>query len=284
MIEIRVPATSANLGPGFDVMGLAIDRYNTFGFLHGEGGTQEESLVHVAFNRVYTYLGKAPEPVMIQIKGDVPASRGLGSSATCIVGGIKGADEILGNPLTDDEILQLATEIEGHPDNVAPAIFGGLVVSVMDEGKIHWSQVPIRNQYDFIALVPDFSLSTEKAREVLPEKIPYGDGIHNVGRASLLLTALVTGQDHLLRTGLQDRLHQPYRGELIPGFDRISKAVYQMGALGCYLSGAGPTIMALAKKDDDEFLKSLGEFMESEFPRWNVYPHNVENIGAKRIL
>ncbi len=279
MIKVKVPATSANLGPGFDVMGLALDRYNIFTFAENRIGS-EENLIYRSYKRVFEYLGSPIIPVKIHVDENIPQARGLGSSAACIVGGIMGANEILGNPLDKDEILKLATEIEGHPDNVAPAIYGGLIVSVMEGEKIHTGKLPIKNELNFIALVPNFKLSTSEARRVLPKQINYEDGIYNVSRASILLTALVTGDDSLLKLGLQDKFHQPYRGRLIPGFDHIIAAMNERGALGCYLSGAGPTIMCLGKAEDTQLVKDIKDFMRIKYPDWKVFVHRVEELGA----
>lgn len=279
MIKVIVPATSANLGPGFDVLGLAIDRYNIFTFVES-AESKEENLIYKSYRRVFEYLGKPLIPVKIQVNDNIPIARGLGSSAACIVGGIMGANEILGKPLDKEDILKLATEIEGHPDNVAPAIYGGLVVSVMEGDKIHIAKLPIKNKLNFIALVPNFELSTSKAREVLPKRIDFKDGIYNVSRVSILLTALATGDSGLIKLGLQDKFHQPYRGKLIEGFDEIISAVNQKGALGCYLSGAGPTIMCIGPGEDNRLIKDIQEYVKDEYPAWEVFVHKVDNIGA----
>lgn len=279
MIKVKVPATSANLGPGFDVLGLAIDRYNIFTFVES-AESKEENLIYKSYRRVFEYLGKPLIPVKIQVNDNIPIARGLGSSAACIVGGIMGANEILGKPLDKEDILKLATEIEGHPDNVAPAIYGGLVVSVMEGDKIHIAKLPIKNKLSFIALVPNFELSTSKAREVLPKRIDFKDGIYNVSRVSILLTALATGDSGLIKLGLQDKFHQPYRGKLIEGFDEIISAVNQKGALGCYLSGAGPTIMCIGPGEDNRLIKDIQEYVKNEYPAWEVFVHKLDNIGA----
>jgi len=279
MIKVKVPATSANIGPGFDVLGLAIDRYNIFSFVEADV-INEENLIYKSYRRVFEYLGKSPTPVKIHVDGNIPMARGLGSSAACIVGGIMGANEILGNPLTKEEILKLATEIEGHPDNVAPAIYGGLVVSLMEGKKIHIAKVPIKNKLNFIALVPNFELSTAKAREVLPRQIDLKDGIYNASRLSFLLTALVTGDNSLIKLGLHDRFHQPYRAKLIEGFDEIVTAVNEIGVLGCYLSGAGPTIMCIGDGEDYKLIEAIQEFIKTTYPNWEVFVHQLDDTGV----
>lgn len=279
MIRIKVPATSANLGPGFDVMGLAIDRYNIFSFIESEKEL-EDNLIYYSYKKVFQDLGEDIIPVEIKVEENLPRARGLGSSATCIVAGIMGANEILGRPLDKEEILKMATEIEGHPDNVAPAIYGGLVVSLMDKDKIYTGKVPIKNDLEFIALVPDFQLETTRARSVLPKTIPLGDGIYNVGRASMLITALVTGDNRLIKIGLGDKFHQSPRGKLIKGFDHITSKAYECGALGSYLSGAGPTIMTIVEEGDSDFKVKIESFINQNHPGWKVYTHKLNKCGA----
>ncbi len=283
MIKIKVPATSANLGSGFDALGLAIDKYNTFTFSSGIGSTEVGSLVHLAYNKVFEWLKRDPEPVGIEIQADIPMARGLGSSASCIVGGVMGANEVLGCPLSKEELLKIATELEGHPDNIAPALYGGMVVSVMQDGEVYFVKVPVKNEYNYTVLVPDFHLSTEKARAALPKVIPYTDGVFNVGRATLLLAAMTIGQDELIKIGLEDKLHQQYRGDLIPGFSHITEKMDEFGVLGCYLSGAGPSIMCMMKKEDRETEHKITQFMLEKYPNWKIYHQSLEHVGALRI-
>ena len=284
MIEIRVPATTANLGPGFDVLGLAIDRYNTFTFSASEkSNLPEDHLVYKAYQYTFKSLGKPVVEVNIDVKGDIPISRGLGSSAACIVGGIMGANAMLGDLLDKDEILKLATEIEGHPDNVSPAIFGGLMISVMDQDRILTNKMPIQNSLKFVAIVPDFELSTEMARGVLPKVIRHKEGIYNVARVSLLLSAFATGRMDLIKEGLNDRLHVPYRSALIPGYQNVVDRAYEAGAIGCFLSGAGPTIMCMIDGDASGFVKELETFLRMNYPGWNIFEHEIDQMGAVRL-
>lgn len=281
MIQIRVPATSANIGPGFDTLGIALDRYNSFFIKRVERvDFKNDNLVYRSYRKVFELLDKPLVEVEIDIDTDIPVSRGLGSSAACIVGGVMGANEILGRPLSKEEILEIATMIETHPDNVAPAIYGGLVTSVMDGDKVYSCQVAIKNNLEFITLVPNFKLSTKLARGVLPETIAYKDGVYNVGRVALLIAALTGGRDDLLVQAFKDRLHQPYRGSLIQGFDDIRNFANNNGALGVYLSGAGPTIMCVSNRADLEFRNKIKEYMGKEYPAWMVYLHSLDEIGA----
>ena len=284
MIKIKVPATSANLGPGFDVLGLALDLYNTFVFEKTEKAMGRDTLVHEAYLKVFSYLEIDPIPVEIKIQGEIPMSRGLGSSSACIVGGLLGANELLGNPLPLEKILLLATELEGHPDNVAPALLGGLVASVETKGKIYTKKIPVKHPYQLMTLIPEFPLSTEKARSVLPKVLSYEAGVHNVGRAILLTAALLTGEDDSLALGMEDQMHEPFRGELIEGFQEVKTSVGKLGALATCLSGAGPTILAIVKEEDEETVERIKEYMKRSFPTWQVGVHHLEEKGARRIL
>lgn len=282
MLKIRVPATSANLGPGFDSLGMALDMYNYYTFDQGQG--EEDNLVHEAYRNTFQKLGKDYIPVKISIEAEIPISRGLGSSAACIVGGIMGALGMMNLELDKGLILELATEMEGHPDNVAPAIFGGLITSVLENGKVYTNNINIDSNYRFLAIIPDYTLSTALSRSVLPKEIPFKDGTSNISRVSLLISSLINGRDDLIRIGIQDKLHQQYRGQLIQGFDDVIDNAYNLGALGCYLSGAGPTIMCITRKGNFEFHEKVKGFIESNYPDWKYRTCNLENLGASLVL
>jgi homoserine kinase len=281
VIRINVPATSANLGPGFDTLGIALNRCNSFYIEEVDDiDFVNENLVYRSYRKVFEILDKHHIKVEIGIDTDIPMSRGLGSSAACIVGGVMGANEMLGGILSKEEILEIATMIETHPDNVAPAIYGGLVTSVMEGESVYSCKVPIKNKLEFITLVPDFKLSTTLAREVLPKTIPHRDGVFNVGRVALLVAALSTGRDDLLIQAFKDRLHQSYRGDLILGFDEIVSFANHNGALGTYLSGAGPSIMCISNYNNIEFKDNIESYLEKHYPGWLVHSHLVDEIGA----
>lgn len=290
MIKVQVPATSANLGPGFDTLGLALNLYNTFTFQEIPEGLEitgceakfanENNLVYTSMLKTFNRIGYSINGMKVDIKTDIPVSRGLGSSATCILGGVIGANKIAGSPLTKDEILELATEIEGHPDNIAPALFGGLVVSVMEREKIFYNQINVSKGIKFVALIPDFTLSTRDARHVLPSSVSYGDAIYNIGKVSLLLSALSNGRHDLVKIGIKDKLHQPYRGKLIPRFEEILNKCDEMGSLGVFLSGAGPTIMALIDDQDTSFTEEIQEYLKSIDYNWDVKELELNLSGA----
>lgn len=261
MITIRVPATTANLGPGFDCIGLALDLWNEVQFeaddqityrVTGEGASQLDNqpnnLLVEAFLRVYELCGRDAKGAAIRSQNQIPPSSGMGSSAAALVAGIFGANELLGRPLNQADMLKLATELEGHPDNVAPALLGGLVVSVMNEGEI------LSRRYEVPTLTavivkPEVDWPTRVARAVLPVSVSRADAIFNIGRTALVVDALRSGDLDLLRKAMDDRLHQPYRLERIPGGKAAFEAARRFGAAA--LSGAGPSILCFVESGQE---------------------------------
>lgn len=289
-VKIRVPATSANLGPGFDVAGLALTLYNTFTFELNEGGlniagcpTQfcnEDNLTYQAFKEAAEYCGLEYKGVNIDCVSRVPYTRGLGSSSTCIVAGIVGAFAFKDKAEDRQEILELATKIEGHPDNVAPAIFGGLTVSVMEKDNVLTLNIPVKHEYRFVTLIPPFTLSTEQSRKVLPQTLDRKDAVTNVSHLALVVASLINGYDEGLKLGFKDRLHQPYRGGLIRGYDQIMKLLdNDENVLGCYLSGAGPTLMAVIKEEDKMGVVRIKEELGSLLNDWDVVKLELDHRG-----
>lgn len=288
-VKVKVPATSANLGPGFDVAGLAVTLYNTFTFeLIDEGleitGCPEQfcnadNMTYQAFVEGAKACGLEYQGVRIECSGDVPYTRGLGSSSTCIVAGIVGAYAFKDRYDDRQDILELATQIEGHPDNVAPAIFGGLTVSVMSDG-VTTLNIPVKHDYRFVALIPPFTLSTEKSRSVLPQELPRADAIANVSHLALMVASLINGYDEGLKLGFKDRLHQPYRGPLIKGYDEIMKILENdKQILGAYLSGAGPTIMAVIDASDTKGVVRIKEELGDLLKDWQVEKLELDMRG-----
>lgn len=286
-VSVRVPATSANIGPGFDSLGCAFALYNTFTFTRA-AQTQvsgcapshagENNLALVAFRRACDYAAVPPPPVALTIAADVPISRGLGSSATLIVGGIVGADLLCGLHLGDAARLRLATEIEGHPDNVAPALRGGFTASLMADGVPHTAALRIHPDYRFCAFIPDFETSTKAARGVLPTHLSYADAIFNVSRMAPLITALAEGDTDLLRIALQDRLHEPYRRSLIPEYDAVRSAAIDEGAHAFFLSGSGSTCMAIYT--DPTFPARVAPRMLPLTHAWRTLPLLLDHAGC----
>ena len=293
-IKVRVPATSANMGPGFDSLGIALNLYNEFEFSEIEEGLEffgmpdefcnENNIVYKAMKFCFDRAGYKIKGLSIkEIVNDVPVSRGLGSSSTCIVGGLVGANAILKNRFSRDELLDMASEIEGHPDNVAPALLGGMVVSVTEDGKIFHDRVCIDKGLKFVAIVPNFKLSTKEARGVLPNELSMKDGVYNVSRAALMISCLCSGNFKLIKTACKDAFHQKYRSKLIKGFDEVYNKSYELGALGCYLSGAGPTIMAIIENGDLCFSNKLKKFLKEEKLKWDVLELSLDSDGAIAI-
>lgn len=289
-VRVRVPATSANLGPGFDVAGLAVTLYNSFTFELLEEGLEilgcpvqfanKDNLTYQAFDTAAKEIGLEYHGLRIVTSGDVPYTRGLGSSSTCIVAGIVGAYAFKDYHEDRQNILELATKIEGHPDNVAPAIFGGMTVSVMEEDHVTTLALPIKNDYRFVALIPPFTLSTAKARAVLPSTVERKDAITNVSHLALLVASLINGYDHGLKLGFKDRLHQPYRGKLIKNYHPIMTILEQDEAiLGAYLSGAGPTIMAMIRAEDEKGVVRIKKELGSLINGWKVEKLELDTRG-----
>ncbi|MGI2906051.1 homoserine kinase [Tolypothrix sp. VBCCA 56010] len=259
-VTVTVPATTANLGPGFDCIGAALTLYNEFKFTRleeagviisvtGTGAetvkTDESNLVYQAFVTFYQHLQQTPPPVKIEIKMGVPLARGLGSSATAIVGGLIGANLLAGEPLSQSQVMELAIAIEGHPDNVVPALLGGCRLAATADNAWEICEIPWHNNVVPVVAIPDFELSTKQARQVLPTQVSRADAIFNTAHLGLLLRGLETANNNWLKTALQDKLHQPYRKALIPGYDAVNSAALATGAYGMVISGAGPTLLAL---------------------------------------
>ncbi len=267
-VIIRVPATSANMGPGFDCLGIAIDLWNettvTRGeqpvIVHGEGKdslpTDGTNIVASSAARAFSELGVEPIPLAFVCRNNIPLARGLGSSSAATVTGIAAAFTFAGldvqNQDIQSKVFSLAADIEGHPDNVAPAVFGGCQIGIKIENTEHepnWitSNVAVGEQLKAVIFIPDFSMQTKEARGILPPDVSRADAVFNVGRAAMLVHAISSNQWHLLRHATDDRLHQPQRIEkLFPRFRPIARGALDGGAHGVFLSGAGPTIMALA--------------------------------------
>lgn len=259
MVSLRVPASSANLGPGFDCLGLALGLHMTCGFElraeglviegcpAGHGG--EDNLIHRAFRAAAAQLGLEAPGLRLSVRSLIPPSRGLGSSAAAIAAGIGGAWALAGRAFDREAMLALADEIEGHPDNVSAALYGGLRVAFKEEGRCRALPGRLSPALRFTALIPDFELSTRRARAAIPPVIPRADAAYNVAHALALTCALAEGDLALLRLALRDRLHQPYRLPLIEGAAGVMAAAERLGAAAC-VSGAGPTLLCIHLEED----------------------------------
>ena len=292
-IKVSVPATSANIGSGFDALGLAVTLYNTVTFeesdhldISAADGTRiprnESNLVYRSAKGLFDKVGKKIPPLKIVQTNPIPMARGLGSSSACIIAGLLGANRMLGDVLNTQELLTLATSIEGHPDNVAPAMLGGFVTSVYDEGQVYSVKKNIDEQLAFAAFVPDFRLLTSKARAALPDMVSHKDAVYNLSRAALATAAFCDGDYSLLGVATKDSLHQKYRLPLIDGGDEMFELAQDLGALAVYISGAGPTIMAVVPRDDQEFFARAQEALpqSEKLKHFTVYRLLPDNTGA----
>ena len=266
IVRVSPPASVANLGSGFDTMGIALALFNTVEMEEwdrievrcDDGGVPvqgEENLIWRTVREVYRRCGRTLPGLRLVQTSPIPQARGLGSSSACIAAGVVGGNRLLGCPLSAQEQLDLATELEGHPDNVVPAMLGGFVTSAVDGGRVYAVKKPVGDGLRFCAFVPDFELLTEKARAALPKQVPHRDAVYNASRAALMAAAFCEGREDLLRIGAQDRLHQPYRLPLIPGAEQVMEIAGALGALACFISGAGPTIMAVCRAQDADFAR-----------------------------
>ena len=293
MTTVKVPATSANVGAGFDALGLALSLHNTvtmeewdkLDIMASDGSlvpTGTSNLIYRSAKAVYEQLGKPIKGLRIRQENPIPMARGLGSSSACIVAGILGANALLGNPLTKRQMLTLATSIEGHPDNVAPAMLGGFVSSVFDEGQVFTARKEINEELAFAAFIPNFKLLTEKARAALPKTVDRRDAVYNLSRAALATAAFCDGDYELLRVATKDALHQQYRLPLIPGGERVFEIAWDLGAYAVYISGAGPTIMAVVHRDNCEFFEKAEEALleQPETMAFSLRRMLADNTGA----
>ena len=262
-IKVSVPATSANIGSGFDALGLAVTLYNTVTFEESEvldissaDGTRiprgETNLVYRSAKGLFDKVGKTMPPLKLVQTNAIPMARGLGSSSACIIAGLLGANRMLGDVLNTQELLTLATSIEGHPDNVAPALLGGLTSSVFEDGKVYSVKRNVDETLCFAAIVPDYKLLTEAARAALPKEVTHKDAVYNLSRAALIPAAFCEGRHDLLAIATEDKLHQPYRMPLMPGSREVFALAKQCGAKAVYVSGAGSTVMAVAERPEAE--------------------------------
>lgn len=291
-MKFRIPASSANLGPGFDCFGIAWQCYNEIEFIPREEGLvisgcaekycNEDNLAFKAYRATMTWAGQRESGLEIRFgRTDIPVSRGMGSSAALIVGGVVAANAIHGLELSGSELLAIATSVEGHPDNIAPALFGGFTVSAMDGIAAVTTHFPISEKLFFTLLIPNFELSTELARSVLPEAVSRQDAIFNISRSALLIKALERGDRQLMRIALEDKLHQPYRTKLIQGFETAEDAAKKLEAMGICISGAGSTLLCIA--DRPEFSAEMEEALKESLPGWKVLGVKPDLQGVKMI-
>jgi len=304
-VSVKVPATSANLGPGFDCFGIALPIYNTitieelvdpnediqinvfsdeFDLNEFHIPTDKTNIVYKAVDLLFTYIGQTPQSMRINIYTDIPLARGFGSSASVIVGGLIATNELLGSPADEAALLSIANEIEGHPDNIAPAMLGGFVLASSEpDGSVTTSKLTWPEDWKITMCVPDFELPTSISRSVLPEQVSLKDAAYNARRTAMMIEAIHNQDDKLFKLSMQDKLHQPYRTKLVPGLDEIIKNLKHVdNVIGTALSGAGPGIIVVTNDSNTDDIYNIIK------DTWNNYSVNVslktvsvENNGAK---
>ena len=268
MVYVKVPATSANLGSGFDSLGIALGLYNYIGGEEAEGchitsldgadiPTDETNLIYQSAKLLYDHVGAPFKGLRIVQKDNIPQARGLGSSSACIVGGLFLANQLLGSPLDEHEMLNLATKIEGHPDNVAPALLGGFVASAIQDDKVYYVKSDLRLPVNYVAVIPPTPLPTSQARAALPDSYSRADAVFNLSRSALMAASVLSGNLENISVACGDKLHQDYRLPLIEGGDKVFAAADRLGAAAGFISGAGSTLLFMAKKDDPDFADRL---------------------------
>ena len=289
-VTARIPASTTNLGPGFDVLGLALKLYSTV-TLETTGSSSEvvvsgvdvdkipSTPEHIAFQAVQSVFQRSgtqqPKGLKLSIANGIPAIRGLGGSGTAILGGLLTANVLCDNPFSYSELLNFATTMEGHPDNVAASLYGGMVISVQEGEHVHTIQLECDPTLHVVLAIPEFTLSTQKARNILPKTVDFADAIYNISRSSLLVACIATGKIEMLSVAMKDKLHQPYRSTLIPGFDDVIDAATDAGAVSIALSGAGPTIAAYCLNNMD----AVGNRMQDVFKQHDI-SCEIQVIGA----
>lgn len=291
-VTIRVPATTANLGPGFDAFGCALSLHTDVTFEECESGleitgcdeifTGPDNLAYVAYCAALATMSEELRGVKIHIDAHIPICRGLGSSAALLVAGAMAANVLRGNKLSTQGLLNITNAMEGHPDNLAPAFYGGLTASMVDSGLPVCVNFPLHPEWEFLVLVPDFTLSTAKARAALPTEYDRADAVYNIAHGALVLKALELGDEKLLRSAMQDRIHQDYRKRLIPDYEKIESLVRTTGAAFC-LSGAGPTLLCVTRNPglQAKLATKLDAITQAN---WEMLPLHVEFQGAHVIL
>lgn len=303
VIHIKTPATTANMGPGFDCIGMAFKLYNNIwveetlkGLIietkKGKSGKSvqygvplgESNLVFQSILKFYEQTGITRKFKGLKIIQEdyIPLTRGLGSSAACVVAGLLTANELSGAKLPKKQIAEITAKIETHPDNSTPAIMGGMIVSVMSGDKLEYIKLDTtdmtKNGLRFGAIIPDFPLSTEQSKSILPETYSLSDVVFNTSRAALMVAALMSGDYDKLMAGMDDCIHQPYREKMIPSMSDIFKEAKHIGVKSVFLSGSGPAIIAIY--DKPEIKTKLAQFLNMLPDKWEINELEPDNIGA----
>ena len=306
-VSVKVPATSSNIGPGLDCFGMALPIYNTITIeetvLPGTGieinvmseedtidemvfdaiPKDENNVVYKAVEMLYNSIGQEPSELKINIQAQIPVARGLGGSASIVVGGLLAANKLLGSPADEAALLAIATEVEGHPDNVVPAILGGVVLSNQElDGTVTYCKLNWPKDWDITLCIPDYELLTNISRSVLPSQVPMEDAVFNATHLAMLVQAINTADEKLMRLSLKDKLHHQYREKLVPGMKEIMEAFkHEDGVLGCVLSGSGPALMIISHKYDlDKIKTKVRDIWEYQNVKAEIRTVKVEEQGA----
>lgn len=288
-VMVKAPATSANLGPGYDCLGLALSLYSEFTFERSEALSisgcpaefqNADNLVYQSFKTAYDEAGEECPAVRLSIRAEVPVARGLGSSSACIAGGLLAANAFLGGRFSKEELFCMATEIEGHPDNAAPCLYGGLTASFVEEGLPHAMPYAVCPDWNFVTLIPDYEVRTEEARKVVKQTISLSEGIYSSAHALAMVRALETGDEKLAGLACRDILHEPYRRKLIRDYDAVRElALGENGAAAFFISGSGSTMTALTK--DQKKAEAIQQAAEARFPGFQARLLRAVTGGAE---
>lgn len=283
-MKIKVPATTANIGSGFDALGMALNLYNEFEINEVDYNIDmEENLIYKSITKVLDMFNYKYKGFEINSSCNIPMGRGLGSSATCIVAGVVYANNLIGNKLSLEDIINIGTEMEGHPDNIVPAIVGGMVVSIENKGKVTYSRINVPKNLKFVAMVPDFVVSTHDARKVLPYEYSNKDCVFNISRVAMLINAFNNRELDKIRLSLQDRIHHPYRKNLIKNIDNIFDKCKRLNSKGEFISGSGSTLISIIEDDEEVFVNEMGEFLKDLEGSWNIHKLIPDLEGFKVI-
>lgn len=274
-----IPGTSANLGPGYDCLGIALDIHNTVRVAPADTPPDPHPMADQAITRFFHDAAIPPRPVRWTIEGMVPPSRGLGSSVTLRLGLLAALNAAHGDPLDPPALYKACSDLEGHPDNAAPAQFGGFITALPDTTFLRFE---VSERLHFVLLVPEFEIQTDHARETLPATVPRADAVHNVAQVSFTTAAFASGRYELLRHAFRDRLHQPYRAPLLPGMHAAIKAGQQAGALGGFLSGSGSTICCVTLEHPDKVGEAMRLALDGTPAR--VITTACSNSGARAAV
>lgn len=293
MVEVRVPASSANVGPGYDSFGIALTMYNSVRVSEIDRGLyikninstefipqNKNNLIYRSVIRAFDEVGYRARGLKISQKSEIPMTRGLGSSSACIVGGLVAGNILSGRKLDSQRIFELANELEGHPDNVAPALFGGFCISCIDNERLFRKTIRLKNDIKFVAMIPKYFVATKKSRELIPTKISTRDASFNIAHSSALAVSLATGDYKGLEIYSRDRIHQQYRKSVVSDLEAIIEESVRLGALAAYLSGSGPTVIALIKSDDNHFIKNITNYFTENNIQRDCVLLCCDNTGA----